>query len=136
MDRSRISWLMDMDGVIVREDHLVPGADAFIARLIETDHPFLILTNNSTFTQRDLAARLGRVGLNVAPDRIWTSALATAKFLQQQRPDGTAFVIGEAGLTTALAVYPFEEPGIGPNTSGLRGCRRASYMGTLLPRSH
>jgi NagD protein len=102
MDRSRISWLMDMDGVIVREDHLVPGADAFIARLIETDHPFLILTNNSTFTQRDLAARLGRVGLNVAPDRIWTSALATAKFLQQQRPDGTAFVIGEAGLTTAL----------------------------------
>jgi NagD protein len=102
VNRQRISWLMDMDGVIVREDHLVPGADAFVARLRETNHPFLILTNNSMYTTRDLAARLGRLGLDVTPDRIWTSALATAKFLGEQRPDGTAFVIGEAGLTTAL----------------------------------
>ncbi len=93
---------MDMDGVIVREDHLVPGADAFVARLVETNHPFLILTNNSMYTTRDLAARLGRLGLSVTPDAIWTSALATAKFLDDQRPDGSAFVIGEAGLTTAL----------------------------------
>ncbi len=93
---------MDMDGVIVREEHLVPGADAFVRRLAEMHHPFLILTNNSIFTPRDLAARLGRMGLAVAPDRIWTSALATAKFLDDQRPDGSAFVIGESGLTTAL----------------------------------
>ena len=102
MNRQRVSWLMDMDGVIVREDSLVPGADAFVARLRETSHPFLILTNNSMYTTRDLAARLGRLGLDVAPDAIWTSALATAKFLDDQRPDGSAFVIGEAGLTTAL----------------------------------
>jgi NagD protein len=102
MTRERLSWLMDMDGVIVREDHLVPGADRFVARLVETGHPFLILTNNSIFTPRDLAARLARLGLDVTPDRIWTSALATAKFLDDQRPDGSAFVIGEAGLTTAL----------------------------------
>src|SRR5688572_14810507 len=93
---------MDMDGVIVREDHLVPGADRFVARLAETHHPFLILTNNSIFTTRDLAARLARMGLVVSPDCIWTSALATAKFLDDQRPDGSAFVIGESGLTTAL----------------------------------
>ena len=93
---------MDMDGVIVREDSLVPGADAFVARLRETNHRFLILTNNSMYTTRDLAARLGRLGLQVSPDDIWTSALATAKFLDDQRPDGSAFVIGEAGLTTAL----------------------------------
>lgn len=102
MNRQRVSWLMDMDGVIVREDSLVPGADAFVARLGETHHPFLILTNNSMYTTRDLAARLGRLGLQVSPDDIWTSALATAKFLDDQRPDGSAFVIGEAGLTTAL----------------------------------
>jgi NagD protein len=102
VNRARISWLMDMDGVIVREDHLVPGADRFVARLRETNHPFLILTNNSMFTTRDLAARLSRVGLVVPPDAIWTSALATAKFLAEQRPGGSAFVIGEAGLTTAL----------------------------------
>jgi NagD protein len=100
--RERRSWLMDMDGVIVREEQLVPGADRFVARLTETGHPFLILTNNSIFTPRDLAARLGRMGLDVSADRIWTSALATAKFLDDQRPDGSAFVIGEAGLTTAL----------------------------------
>ena len=93
---------MDMDGVIVQEDHLVPGADRFVARLGETGHPFLILTNNSMYTTRDLAARLVRLGLNVTPDAIWTSALATANFLADQRPGGTAFVIGEAGLTTAL----------------------------------
>ena len=102
MNRQRVSWLMDMDGVIVREDSLVPGADAFVARLREMNHPFLILTNNSMYTTRDLAARLGRLGLSVPPDAIWTSALATAKFLDDQRPDGSAFVIGEAGLTTAL----------------------------------
>jgi NagD protein len=100
--RQRTSWLMDMDGVIMREDHLVPGADAFVRRLQETGHPFLILTNNSMYTPRDLAARLTRMGLDVPADAIWTSALATAKFLADQRPGGTAFVIGESGLTTAL----------------------------------
>jgi NagD protein len=102
MERERHSWLMDMDGVIVREDSLVPGADAFVARLAEAGCPYLILTNNSMYTPRDLSARLGRLGLAATPDVIWTSALATAKFLDDQRPNGTAFVIGEAGLTTAL----------------------------------
>ena len=96
------NYLMDMDGVIIREDRLVPGADAFIDRLQEVGCAFLILTNNSTYTPRDLAARLRHMGLDVADRDIWTSALATAKFLADQRPNGTAFVIGEAGLTTAL----------------------------------
>ncbi|HLU36246.1 MAG TPA: HAD-IIA family hydrolase [Thermomicrobiales bacterium] len=96
------SYLMDMDGVIVREDHLIPGADRFIARLREAGKPFLILTNNSRYTTRDLAARLKRIGLDVTDGDIWTSARATAQFLSDQRPDGSAFVIGESGLTTAL----------------------------------
>jgi len=96
------SYLMDMDGVIVHEEQLVPGADRFIARLRKTGHPFLILTNNSMYTARDLAARLALSGLDVEAGSIWTSALATAQFLSRQRPGGSAFVIGEAGLTTAL----------------------------------
>jgi NagD protein len=96
------SWLMDMDGVLVREEHAIPGADRFIARLRERGTPFLVLTNNSMYTQRDLAARLSASGLEVPEEAIWTSALATARFLETQRPQGTAFVIGEAGLTTAL----------------------------------
>jgi NagD protein len=96
------SWLMDMDGVLVREEHPVPGADRFLARLRERGTPFLVLTNNSIYTPRDLAARLRASGLDVPEESIWTSALATAGFLHDQRPGGSAFVIGESGLTTAL----------------------------------
>jgi NagD protein len=91
-----------MDGVLVREEHAIPGADRFIDRLRTLERPFLVLTNNSIYTARDLAARLALSGLEVPEEAIWTSALATARFLEDQRPGGTAFVIGEAGLTTAL----------------------------------
>jgi NagD protein len=100
--RKILSWLMDMDGVLVREEHAIPGADQFVARLRERDIPFLVLTNNSIYTRRDLAARLAASGLHIPEDAIWTSALATASFLEAQRPGGSAFVIGESGLTTAL----------------------------------
>jgi NagD protein len=96
------SWLMDVDGVLVREEQVIPGADRFLARLRETGTPFLLLTNNSMYTRRDLAARLRAGGLDVHEESIWTSALATGRFLEDQRPGGSAFVIGEAGLTTAL----------------------------------
>ena len=91
-----------MDGVLVHEEQAIPGADAFLARLRELGRPFLVLTNNSIYTRRDLAARLRASGLEVPEEAIFTSALATARFLEEQRPGGSAFVIGEAGLTTAL----------------------------------
>jgi NagD protein len=93
---------MDMDGVLVHEEEAIPGAARFLARLRELELPFLVLTNNSIYTRRDLAARLRASGLDVPEESIWTSALATAGFLNDQRPGGSAFVIGEAGLTTAL----------------------------------
>jgi NagD protein len=102
-DRREIrSWLMDMDGVLVHEENAVPGAQEFLNRLREAGKPYLVLTNNSIYTRRDLAARLRASGLEVPEEAIWTSALATANFLADQRPGGSAFVIGEAGLTTAL----------------------------------
>nr|WP_206184621.1 HAD-IIA family hydrolase [Thermoactinospora rubra] len=91
-----------MDGVLVHEGQPVPGADEFIKRLRESGKPFRVLTNNSIYTPRDLAVRLRAAGLEVPPESIWTSALATAQFLDDQRPGGSAYVIGEAGLTTAL----------------------------------
>jgi NagD protein len=96
------SWLMDMDGVLVHEAEALPGADRFLARLKELDLPFLLLTNNSIFTRRDLAARLRASGLEVPEESIWTSASATARFLETQRPNGTAFVVGESGISTQL----------------------------------
>ena len=97
-----ISWLCDMDGVLVREGVMVPGADRFVKALLHGGRSFLVLTNNSMYTRRDLSARLNFGGLNVPEDHIWTSALATAGFLAAQRPGGSAFVIGEVDRRTGL----------------------------------
>jgi NagD protein len=96
------TWLTDMDGVLVHEERAIPGAGEFIAALQASGKKFLVLTNNSIFTPRDLRARLLAAGIDIPERSIWTSALATAQFLDDQRPRGTAYVIGEAGLTTAL----------------------------------
>ncbi|WP_277207678.1 HAD-IIA family hydrolase [Isoptericola croceus] len=101
-ERTIDCWLTDMDGVLVHEGQAIPGAAEFIAALRDAGRPFLVLTNNSIFTARDLAARLSRSGIDVPEAAIWTSALATAKFLAGQVPNGSAYAIGEAGLTTAL----------------------------------
>jgi NagD protein len=101
-ERQIDSWLMDMDGVLVHEERAIPGADRFLAQLRDRGTPFLVLTNNSIYTRRDLAARLRTSGLEIPEESLWTSANATAKFLEDQRPGGSAYVIGEAGLTTAL----------------------------------
>ena len=97
-----VSWLTDMDGVLIHEGSLIPGADEFIKRLRDSGRRFLVLTNNSIYTPRDLRARLAHTGIDVPEEAIWTSALATSQFLESQRPEGSAYVIGEAGLTTAL----------------------------------
>lgn len=96
------SYLIDMDGVIVRGNELIPGADDFIRRLHGRGIKFLILTNNPVYTPRDLHYRLRRLGLDVTPDHLYTSALATASFLKGQKPNATAFALGESGLTEAL----------------------------------
>ncbi len=102
-DRSKITtWLTDMDGVLVHEGQVLKGATELIKQWQDSGTPFLVLTNNSIYTPRDLSARLRAGGLDVPEDRIWTSALATAAFLQSQSPNGTAYVIGETGLTQAL----------------------------------
>lgn len=95
-------WLTDMDGVLVHEQQPIPGAAELLEHWQTTGQEYLVLTNNSIFTARDLSARLAASGINVPEDRIWTSALATAAFLKAQAPGGSAFVIGEAGLLTAL----------------------------------
>lgn len=103
MDRSEIDcWLTDMDGVLVHENRAIPGAAELLRQWQDQGAPFLVLTNNSIFTPRDLSARLRASGLNVPEESIWTSALATADFCRSQMPEGSAFIIGEAGLTTAM----------------------------------
>lgn len=95
-------YLIDMDGVLYRGATLIPGADSFIKQLLKRDIPFRFLTNNSQRTRLDVATKLARLGIDVGEEHIFTCAMATARFLAQQKPAGTAFVIGEGGLLTAL----------------------------------
>ena len=121
------SWLTDMDGVLVHEEKAIPGAGDFIGALQTLGRPFLVLTNNSMYTPRDLRARLLIGGIDVPEDSIWTSALATAQFLDDQRPGGTAYVIGEAGLTTALHEVGYVLSDIDPDYVVLGETRTYSF---------
>jgi NagD protein len=127
-DRREIStWLIDMDGVLVHEGVPVPGAEEFLAALTRKKRSFLVLTNNSIYTRRDLANRLRHAGLQVPEEQIWTSALATARFLDDQRPRGTAHALGEAGLTTALHEVGYTLTDVDPDYLVLGETRTYSF---------
>jgi NagD protein len=108
-------WLTDMDGVLVHEGVALPGAAEVLQQWKEQGLRYLVLTNNSIYTPRDLAARLKATGLNIDEDSIWTSALATADFLHSQKPKGSAYVIGEAGMTTALHEVGYIQTDVNPD---------------------
>ena len=98
----KFGFLIDMDGVLYRGVDLLPGAAEFVSELRTRDIPFRFLTNNSQRARRDVVAKLVRMGIEIEEEHVFTSAIATARFLAMQKPDGTAFVIGEGGLLTAL----------------------------------
>ncbi len=100
-------YLIDMDGVMYRGSEMIPGADRFVSELRRRDIPFRFLTNNSQRTRRDIVARLARMGIDVLDEHVYTCAMATATYLERQRPQGTAFVIGEGGLLTALHAHGY-----------------------------
>lgn len=99
---ARCGFLLDMDGVIYRGDEPVPGAARFIHRLRDQGIPFLFLTNNSASSPRDYVVKLLTMGIEVGEEHFYTCGMATMEFLHQQKPQGTAFVIGEGGLVSAL----------------------------------
>src|SRR5678815_2779817 len=103
MNSMKTGYLIDMDGVIYRENQLIPGAAEFVEALLAAGTPFLFLTNNSAPTPEDLSVRLGHLGIpSLSPKHFYTSALNTADFLSETHPACTVFVIGEGGLLTAL----------------------------------
>ena len=128
VDRSKItSWLTDMDGVLVHEGKALDGAAELIKQWQDAGTPFLVLTNNSIYTPRDLSARLRAGGIDVPEDRIWTSALATADFLKSQNASGTAYVIGESGLTQALHDIGYVQTDVDPDYVVLGETRNFSF---------
>lgn len=95
--------LIDMDGVIYGGDTLIPGADQFIDRLLKQDIPFMFMTNNSQRTRLEVVRKLKKLDIHVSESHVYTSAMATGKFLSSQIPDGTAYVLGEGGLVSSLS---------------------------------
>ncbi len=96
------AFICDMDGVIYHGNRLLAGVPRFVAWLHQTGKPFLFLTNSSERSPRELSQKLARLGIAVDESHFYTSALATAAFLASQKPGGSAYVIGEAGLVNAL----------------------------------
>lgn len=111
----------------MHEGHALPGAGDVIKQWQAAGQRFLVLTNNSIYTPRDLSARLRATGLNIPEESIWTSALATADFLRSQKPKGSAFVIGEAGLTTALHEVGYIQTDVDPDYVVLGESRTFSF---------
>ncbi|MBQ7696657.1 MAG: HAD family hydrolase [Lentisphaeria bacterium] len=100
--KEKTAFISDMDGVVYHGNHLLPGAAEFIRLLEERNLRYLFLTNSSERTPRELAEKLSRLGVTVAPEHFYTSALATADFLSRQKPGCSVFAVGEAGLANAL----------------------------------
>jgi NagD protein len=94
--------LIDMDGVVYGGDTMIPGADVFIKKLLQENIPFSFMTNNSQRTRLEAVRKLHRLGIDVTESHIYTSAMATGKFLSTQIPGGTAYVLGEGGLLSSL----------------------------------
>ena len=95
-------FLIDMDGVIYGGDVMVPGADEFVARLLREKIPFTFMTNNSQRTPLEVVRKLKKLGIEVTEKHVYTSAMATGKFIASQRPNGSCYVLGEGGLLTSL----------------------------------
>lgn len=104
-----------MDGVLINDGHMVPGADRFLDRLREHQREFLVLTNNALFTPGQMHERLTTMGVTLREDQLWTSALATAQFVHDQRPKGRAFVIGERSIHEAMANVNYVEDAKDPD---------------------
>ncbi len=115
MSKVKKSFLIDMDGVLVHGSRPIPGAKDFIQALLDQERKFLVVTNNSLYTTRDLAHLLQVAELDIPEENIYTSAVATAEFLEDQLPQGKAFVIGEVGLTEAIHRIGYVQTPVNPD---------------------
>ena len=125
--RSKKNFICDMDGVIYHGNNLVPGVKEFIEWLENNDKQFLFLTNGSGRSPRELAQKLERMGLHIGQEHFYTSAQATASFLQSQCPGGSAYVIGEPGLTYALYEAGFSMNDVNPDYVVFGGPKSINY---------
>ena len=125
--RSKSGFICDMDGVIYHGNQILDGVVEFVAWLKAENKRFVFLTNSSERTIKELREKLSRMGIDVGPNHFYTSALATAAFLQSQKPNGSAYIIGEAGLINALYNNGYTSNNIDPDYVVMGETRSYSY---------
>jgi NagD protein len=125
--RSKKGFIIDMDGVLYHGNRLLPGVKEFVDWLIKSGKKFLFLTNASERTPKELRDKLERLGISVDKDSFYTSALATAMFLNSQRPKGSAYIVGDAGLINALYNVGYSMNNIDPDYVVIGETRSYSY---------
>ena len=113
--KGKTGFIIDMDGVIYHGNRLLPGVTDFVAWMEGSGKKFLFLTNSSERTPKELHEKLKRLGINVGEQHFYTSALATASFLSNQKPDGSAYIIGDAGLINALYSVGYSVNNVNPD---------------------
>ena len=113
--RTKKAYICDMDGVIYHGNRLLPGVPEFLKWLEDNEKQYIFLTNSSERTPRELRQKLLRLGLDVGEQHFYTSALATASFLKSQCPEGSAYVIGDAGLVGAMYDVGFSMNDVNPD---------------------
>jgi len=113
--KSKSGFIIDMDGVIYHGNKLLPGVNEFVAWMEKSGKKYLFLTNSSERTPRELHEKLKRLGIEVGEEHFYTSALATAGFLESQKPDGSAFIIGDAGLIHAMYSAGYTTNNVNPD---------------------
>lgn len=113
--RAKTGFIIDMDGVIYHGNKLLPGVTDFLKWLEESGKSYLFLTNASQRTPKELQEKLQRLGISAGEEHFYTSALATAAFLASQRPDGSAYIIGDAGLIHALYSIGYTTNNVSPD---------------------
>jgi NagD protein len=113
--KAKSGFIIDMDGVIYHGNKLLPGVTDFVRWLDESGKNYLFLTNSSERTPKELHEKLKRLGIDTAEEHFYTSALATASFLSNQKPNGSAYIIGETGLIHALYSVGYTVNNVNPD---------------------
>lgn len=113
--KAKAGFIIDMDGVIYHGNKILPGVPEFLRWLEDSGKKYLFLTNASQRTPKELQEKLQRLGIIVGEEHFYTSALATAGFLSSQKPNGSAFIIGDAGLIHAMYSVGYTTNNVNPD---------------------
>ncbi len=113
--KAKSGFIIDMDGVIYHGNRLLSGVPEFLQWLENSGKKFLFLTNSSERSPKELQEKLNRLGIDVGEEHFYTSALATAGFLASQKPNGSAYIIGDAGLIHALYSFGYTINNVNPD---------------------